>query len=57
MIPREQHVATLLERLRTLPVVVIAGARQIAKTTLARQVGRAYGSSAHRLDLERPANL
>lgn len=57
MIPRTQHVATLLERLRAFPVVGILGPRQIGKTTLAQQVALGYGGSTHRLDLERPADL
>ena len=57
MIPRRQHVATLLQRLRGFPVVAVLGPRQIGKTTLARQVGREYRGPAHRLDLESPADL
>ena len=57
MIPRKQHVATLLQRLRSFPVVAILGPRQIGKTTLAQQVGREYSGPTHRLDLESPADL
>lgn len=57
MIPRKQHVATLLARMRAFPVVAILGPRQVGKTTLAQQVGREYTGSTHRLDLERPADL
>ena len=57
MIHRKQHVDTLVQRLRAFPVVAILGPRQIGKTTLARQVGRAYQGSTHRLDLESPADL
>ena len=57
MIRRQQHVDVLLKRLRTFPVVAILGPRQIGKTTLARQVGRAYTGQTHRLDLENPADL
>ena len=57
MIRRKKHVDALLDRLRTFPVVAILGPRQIGKTTLARQVGRAYPGPTHRLDLERPSDL
>ena len=57
VIPRKQHVATVLQRLRAFPVVAILGPRQIGKTTLAQQVGRAYRGPTHRLDLESPADL
>ena len=57
MIRRKQHVDTLLMRLRAFPVVAILGPRQIGKTTLAHQVGRAYRGPTHRLDLERPSDL
>ena len=57
MIRRRQHVDALLQRLRAFPVVAILGPRQIGKTTLARQVGREYPGSTHRLDLERPSDL
>ena len=35
----------------------ILGPRQIGKTTLARQVGREYPGTTHRLDLESPTDL
>ena len=57
MIRRQQHIDTLLKRLRTFPVVAILGPRQIGKTTLARQVGRAHPGQTYRLDLENPADL
>ena len=57
MIHRRQHVDALLTRLRAFPVVAILGPRQIGKTTLAYQVGRAYPGPTHRLDLERPSDL
>ena len=57
MIRRKKHVDVLLKRLRAFPVVAILGPRQIGKTTLARQVGRAYPGPTHRLDLERPSDL
>ncbi len=57
MIRRKQHVDALLKRLRAFPVVAILGPRQIGKTTLAHQVGRAHTGPTHRLDLENPAAL
>ena len=57
MIPRTAHVGAILDRLRSFPVVTILGPRQIGKTTLAGQVARRYAGTAHRLDLEDPADL
>ena len=57
MIRRQQHVDALLKRLRAFPIVTILGPRQIGKTTLACQVGRARSGPTHRLDLENPADL
>ena len=57
MIRRTEHVHTILQRLRTFPVVAILGPRQIGKTTLALQVARRYSGPAHRLDLDQPADL
>lgn len=57
VIERTTHVRTVLRRLKTNPVVVILGARQIGKTTLAGQVAEAYGRTVHRFDLEDPADL
>ena len=45
------------ERLRTTPAVVLLGPRQVGKTTLAREVARAYGPTALYLDLERTSDL
>lgn len=57
VIPRTAHARAIEERLGSFPVVAILGPRQIGKTTLARQVARSYPGSAHRLDLENPADL
>ena len=57
MIQRAGHVRTVLQRLRSFPVVGILGPRQIGKTTLARQVAKGYKGAAQRLDLENPADL
>lgn len=47
MIARSEHVAALEERLRRFPVVALLGARQVGKTTLARQI-RAWASIAQK---------
>ena len=57
MIPRTEHVRSILERLRSFPVVGILGPRQVGKTTLAGLVGRAFTDHVYRLDLENPVDL
>ncbi len=47
----------LKDLLRSFPVVGLVGARQVGKTTLARQVARSLGKAAIYLDLERPSDL
>lgn len=47
----------LKELLQSFPVVGLVGARQVGKTTLARQVARSIGKDAIYLDLERPSDL
>jgi len=39
MIPRSSHLAAVRESLALFPVVAIFGARQVGKTTQARQLG------------------
>ncbi|MDR3670977.1 MAG: ATP-binding protein [Holophaga sp.] len=46
----------LKESLEQFPVVGLVGARQVGKTTMARQVAREAGADAIRLDLERPSD-
>jgi uncharacterized protein len=46
-----------LEALRGSPVVAPVGARQVGKTTLARELARRMGVSHVFLDLERPSDL
>lgn len=50
----EEHLAGLLER---FPIVAILGARQVGKTTLARQLAANSGLSSIRFDLEDPEDL
>jgi predicted AAA+ superfamily ATPase len=59
VITRDNHVREILKRLREFPVVAVLGARQVGKTTLARQVvssGRAPRTAAY-FDLESPEDL
>ena len=46
----------LRDRLRSIPAVVLLGPRQVGKTTLAREVERAYRGRAVYLDLQREAD-
>jgi len=57
MLHRHHHVARILDVLSRFPVVAILGARQVGKSTLARQVARSWGRPLHVFDLERPADL
>ena len=45
-IGRKPHLEAIQEHLRDFPVVAIVGARQVGKTTLAKQVMRAWKGSA-----------
>jgi predicted AAA+ superfamily ATPase len=56
VIPRSAHERRVVELLRTNPVVALLGARQVGKSTLARQVARRF-PEAHHFDLESPADL
>ena len=48
---------TLLELLQDYPSVAITGARQVGKTTLARQIAESLTGSAIYLDMESPRDL
>lgn len=52
MIDRPQHVKTIGRLLREFPVVLIVGARQVGKTTLAQEIGRLSKRAVHSFDLE-----
>jgi hypothetical protein len=56
-IPRPGHLAAIEGRLRRFPVVALLGARQVGKTTLAREVARRNRGRSAFFDLERPADL
>jgi len=53
-ITRSDLVAAVRSRLREFPVVALVGARQVGKTTLARQVERNWKGATHFFDLEDP---
>ena len=57
MIQREEHARTLRRLLRSFPVVAILGARQVGKTTLARQLAAKAGGPVTTLDLESAEDL
>ena len=57
MIPRRHHVEALRGLLARHPVVAILGARQVGKSTLARQVGRHYRGVVTDFDLENDEDL
>jgi len=56
IIPRHAQ-ALVQQRLEVSPAVAILGARQVGKTTLARQVERCWDGPIHHFDLEDPADL
>jgi uncharacterized protein len=56
VIPRSRHLDRVIAALKRAPVVCLIGARQVGKTTLARQVA-AQSGPARFFDLENPAHL
>jgi predicted AAA+ superfamily ATPase/multimeric flavodoxin WrbA len=56
VIPR-RDLAKVLALFRTFPVVAILGARQVGKTTFARQLAEAAGGAVHSFDLEHAPDL
>lgn len=56
MIPRLRHLGRVASALKRNPVVGLIGARQVGKTTLARQVA-AQSEGARFFDLENPTHL
>ncbi|MCG3127461.1 MAG: hypothetical protein CHACPFDD_02321 [Phycisphaerae bacterium] len=56
MIQRSDQLATLRRLLRHNPVVAIVGARQVGKTTLARQFAMRQKSPVFHFDLENPSD-
>lgn len=57
MVPRPRHIEALRQLLRAYPVVGLLGARQVGKTTLARQLTAERPSRVIRFDLENSADL
>jgi len=57
VLKRSQHLATLVSLLKRHPVVAIVGARQVGKTTLARQLIASRSDGAAYFDLENPSDL
>lgn len=57
MIDRVQHIQRVAGLLKRHPVVALLGARQIGKTTLAREIARSRGDAAHFYDLENPQDV
>lgn len=56
-IPRKHHLTRVRLLLDEFPVVALLGARQVGKTTLARQLAAAYTDPVAWFDLEDPADL
>ena len=52
MIPRTRHLKVVEELLKRNPVVAILGARQVGKTTLAREIAAKSSYNSFRFDLE-----
>ncbi len=57
IIPRKHHLARVRLLLDEFPVVALLGARQVGKTTLARQIAAAHSDPVAWFDLEDPADL
>ena len=55
--PRKHHLARVRLLLDEFPVVALLGARQVGKTTLARQLAAAHHDPVTWFDLEDPADL
>ncbi len=54
---RRRHLERIEGLLTRFPVVAILGARQVGKTTLARQLVQRWAGTAHVFDLEDPVDL
>lgn len=54
MIERKRHLTQVTNTLGQFPVVALLGARQVGKTTLARQVAAKWEGATHHFDLEDP---
>ena len=56
MIDRRLHRERIVGLLRRFPVVALLGARQVGKTTLAKEIAASAGRVSH-FDLERPSDV
>ena len=57
MIPRAAHGKAVARLLRENPAVLLLGARQVGKTTLAKEIAKSWPREAHRFDLEDDRDL
>jgi uncharacterized protein len=57
MLPRPRHLARLYQLLERFPVVGLVGARQVGKTTLAREITKHSSEQTTLFDLEDPRDL
>jgi len=57
ILPRTRHLRRVLALLERHPVVGMLGARQVGKTTLAREVSGQFRGPTRRFDLEDPDDL
>ena len=57
MIRRKYEIETLTKLIKRHPVVGIVGARQVGKTTLAREIADRIQGELHYFDLEKPEDL
>ena len=56
-VARPDHLELVRGRLRRFPVVALLGARQVGKTTLAREIAQGFRGKSTFFDLERTADL
>ncbi len=57
MIPRTRHISRILDLLEQFPVVALIGARQVGKSTLARELCMNGSNTSTFFDLEDPKDL
>lgn len=57
MIERPRQLASLEQHMERSPIVAILGARQVGKTTLARNIAERHDAPVTSFDLERPRDL
>ena len=57
MIERRQHLNALRKLIAGNPVTALLGARQVGKTTLAREFSRQRSGAVHFFDLESSSDL